>query len=91
MNLGNIVLKKTVAIQIKGREYGEKFKSAFFPKEEKLDEGSFLTENATIVAITVAIAAVLLIGMLAIMGTDKTDGTVLGTISKRITAFFTGK
>lgn len=89
MLLRNMVLKKTVAMQLKCSECKEKVKKAFFLKEEIVDEGSFLTENATIVAITVAIAAVVMIGMLAIMGTADTTG-ILATLKARLTSFFTG-
>lgn len=57
----------------------------------KEDEGSFLTENLGVVAITIALVAAVLIGMNAIIGTSAGAGTgVLGTLKTRITNFFTG-
>ena len=55
------------------------------------DEGSFLTENLGVVAITIALVAAVLIGMNTIIGGTGGGGTgVLGTLQTRITNFFTG-
>lgn len=57
----------------------------------KEDEGSFLTENLGVVAITIALVAAVLIGMNTIIGGTGGGGTgVLGTLQTRITNFFTG-
>lgn len=59
-------------------------------KLSKKDAGSFLTENLGVVAITVALIAIVLGGMITIIGTAETGG-VLKSISERITDFFSGK
>ena len=60
----------------------------FFRSE---DEGSFLTENLGVVAITIALVAIILAGMIVIIGTAGSGGSgILGTLTTRITDFFTG-
>lgn len=57
----------------------------------KEDEGSFLTENLGVVAITIALVAAVLIGMNTIIGGTGGGGTgVLGTLQTRITNMFAG-
>jgi len=68
---------------------------AVVEKLNKKDEGSFLTENLGVVAITIALIAIVLGGMITVIGSAGTGGTggagVLGSISEKITLFFGGK
>ena len=83
-----IYVKTQTEVRMKATSVMERFRSRL--KTE--DEGSFLTENLGVVAITVALIAIVLIGFTAIIGeTDGTGGTgVLGTMTTRITDFFNG-
>lgn len=68
------------------------FKNSLSKHIRSEDDGSFLTENLGVVAITVALIALVLVGFTAIIGNSNgTSGDgVLGTLTTRITDFFSG-